>query len=463
MLVTHFLKTTCRSDCLTNSFVLDTEPPAAFTYNTELIYGLVAIVLLLFVTAMIAGAEVAFFSLTQKDRNDIAQKHPFKNKLITRLMDRPKKLIATLVIAGNFINIAVVILFSVIGEDLFSGISSPVVKFVIDVIFVTFLILFFGEVLPKVYANRNNVRFATMIASPLAILDTLLTPLSVPMRSMTNYMQDKMGAGKSDFSVDKLSQALELTSNEDSSKDEQKILKGIVSFGSTDTKQVMSPRIDIFALSISEPFEIVMQKIVDRGFSRIPVYRDNIDTIEGVLFVKDLIPYIDRNDFDWTTLLREPFFVPENKKLDNLLQDFQNMKNHLAIVVDEYGGTSGLVSLEDIIEEIVGDISDEFDDENINYSRIDEHTYLFEGKIAMKDFYRITDVEETLFEEAKGEAETLAGFILEVLGHFPKKGYKFRFHDWQFTIESTDLKRIRQVKAKYERNTSGAKPDHKLN
>ena len=219
-----------------------------------------------------------------------------------------------------------------------------------------------------------------------------------------------------------------------------------MSFGNTDTKQVMSPRIDIFALEITETFTEIYAKIIEKGYSRIPVYRDNVDQIEGVLFVKDLLPHINTTDFDWATLIREPFFVPENKKLDNLLKDFQNMKSHLAIVVDEYGGTSGLVSLEDVIEEIVGDISDEFDDEGVNFSKLDDKNYIFEGKINLKDFYRIIDVDEDLFEIKKGEAETLAGFILEISGNFPTKGQKISYENCLFTIEAVDKKRIKQIK-----------------
>jgi gliding motility-associated protein GldE len=241
-----------------------------------------------------------------------------------------------------------------------------------------------------------------------------------------------------------------LTSTEDTTTEEQKILEGIVSFGNTDTKQVMSPRIDVFALEIEETFAEIFPKIIDKGYSRIPVYRESIDHIEGILFVKDLIPHINKKEFEWSKLMREPFFVPENKKLDDLLKDFQRLKSHLAVVVDEYGGTSGLVSLEDIIEEIVGDISDEFDDENINFSQIDEKNFLFEGKINLKDFYRIVDVDEVTFENRKGEAETLAGFILEILGNFPKKGQKIHFSNVYFTIEVVDKKRIKQLKVTIE-------------
>jgi gliding motility-associated protein GldE len=277
-------------------------------------------------------------------------------------------------------------------------------------------------------------------------LNKLLSPLSVPMRELTVKLHKKVGAQGNGLSVDRLSQALELTDYGDATMEEQKILEGIVSFGNTDVKQVMSPRIDIFALNIEASFEVVMPQIVDKGFSRIPVYRDNIDQIEGVLFIKDLIPHIDNDGFEWQSIIREPFFIPENKKLDNLLKEFQNMKNHLAIVVDEYGGTSGLISLEDILEEIVGDISDEFDDEDIIYTRIDDRNYLFDGKISLKDFYRITDIEEEEFEAAKGEAETVAGFLLEIWGNFPKKGQKISFNGNIFTVESVDKRRIKQIK-----------------
>jgi putative hemolysin len=431
---------------------LDPEPSLFFNTNLDinLIIGFVGIFVLLFLSAIVSGAEVALFSLSQKDIDETLQENVSKGKIISNLLDKPKKLLATLLVANNFFNIGVVILFSFIGQNIFDHISSPVLKFILEIILVTSLILLFGEVLPKVYASRNNIKFAKRVAYPIAFLDKLLSPISLPMRSVTLYLQNKLGKQKNSFSINQLSQALELTDSEGTSSEEQKILEGIVSFGNTDTKQVMSPRIDIFALEISETFETICVKIIEKGFSRIPVYRDNIDQIEGVLFVKDLLPHIDKKEFEWPTLMREAFFVPENKKLDNLLKDFQSLKSHLAIVVDEYGGTSGLVSLEDVIEEIVGDISDEFDDENLNFSQIDEKNFLFEGKINMKDFYRIVDVDEDVFEAHKGEAETLAGFILEILGNFPKKDQKIAFENCVFTIETVDKKRVKQIKVTLE-------------
>lgn len=431
---------------------MDPEPGLTFldTIDTNLLFGSLVIVLLLFCSAMISAAEVALFSLSQNDLTKLSQQNPNKSQLVSQLLQKPKKLLATLLLANNFVNIGIVIIFSFLSNSLFAGIISPVVKFVVEVVLVTFLILLFGEVLPKVYASRNNIKFSIRIARPLWFLDQLLSPLSLPMRAVTVYLHKKLGRQKTNISVDQLSQALEMTSSDDTTSEEQKILEGIVSFGNTDTKQVMSPRIDIFALEIEESFTEIYPKIVDKGYSRIPVFRENIDHIEGVLFVKDLIPHIHKKEFDWNSLLREPFFVPENKKLDDLLKDFQSMKSHLAIVVDEYGGTSGLVSLEDVIEEIVGDISDEFDDENISYSQIDEKNFLFEGKMNLKDFYRVVNVDEEAFEDRKGEAETLAGFILELLGNFPKKGQKIHFSTVTFTVEVVDKKRVKQLKVTLE-------------
>lgn len=433
---------------------MDPEPSLLFSANLDanLIIGFVGIFVLLFLSAIVSGAEVALFSLSQQDIDNSLNDNPAKGKIISNLLDKPKKLLATLLVANNFFNIGVVILFAYIGQNIFANVGSPAFKFTLEVILVTFLILLFGEVLPKVYASRNSIRFAKRVAYPLAFLDKVLSPISLPMRAVTIYFQNKLGKQKSNFSVNQLSQALELTDSEGTSTEEQKILEGIVSFGNTDTKQVMSPRIDIFALEISETFAEIYPKIIETGFSRIPVYRDNIDQIEGVLFVKDLLPHIDKEEFDWTSLIREAFFVPENKKLDNLLKDFQSLKSHLAIVVDEYGGTSGLVSLEDVIEEIVGDISDEFDDENLNFSQIDENNFLFEGKINLKDFYRIVDVDEDVFEAHKGEAETLAGFILEILGNFPKKDQKVPFENCIFTVETVDKKRVKQIKVTINKN-----------
>ncbi|RAJ13783.1 gliding motility-associated protein GldE [Arenibacter echinorum] len=408
--------------------------------------------ILLSFSALISGAEVAFFGLSQTDVNEIEEKKTAKGKIIVTLLDRPKKLLATILIANNAINIGVVLLFNNIGDTIFADITYVIlglvpVRFLLEVVVVTFLILMFGEILPKVYANRNKFTFAFFMAFPLKVLDFLFSPLSLPMRSATIYLYNKLGKQKSSLNVGHLSQALELTSEGDTTMEEQKILEGIVSFGNTDTKQVMRPRIDIFALNEEMKFLEVLSEIKTHGYSRIPVFSQNMDNVLGVLYVKDLLPYIDRKTFNWMSLIREPYFVPENKKLDNLLLDFQTKKNHLAIVVDEYGGTSGIVTLEDIIEEIVGDISDEFDDEDLIFSKLDDFNYVFDGKTALKDFYRVAKIEdEDDFEEKKGESETVAGFVLEIAGSFPKRGEVVRFKEYQFIVESLDKKRLKQIK-----------------
>ena len=423
---------------------MDPGPASFISIDYNLIVGFAGIVFLLLCSAFISGTEVAIFSLSPHDLESINTKTPRQGSIINLLLQKPKKLLATIVITNTFINIAIIIFF--FKMNAFSAVAATWLRFGIEVIVITFLILLFGEVIPKVYAGRNSRLFARAVAYPLFILNKALSPLSIPMREVTLWLHKKFGLQKSELSVDRLSQALELTDYGDASVEEQKILEGIVTFGNTEARQVMSPRIDIFALDITEPFCDILPKIVKTGYSRIPIYEDNIDQIVGVLFLKDLIPHIDDTEFAWQNILRDPFFVPENKKLDNLLKEFQEMKNHLAIVVDEYGGTSGVISLEDILEEIVGDISDEFDDEDIIYSKIDDRNYLFEGKIGLKDFYRITDVDEEPFEAAKGEAETLAGLVLEITGNFPRKGQKISFNGNIFTVESVDKRRIKQIK-----------------
>ncbi len=431
--------------------------PASLIFSFIVLDGALALkigvlVFLLICSALISGAEVAFFGLSGTEINDLEQKNTSTGNITVKLLEKPKKLLATILISNNAINIGVVLLFSSIGDTIFSGITQywfgvVPVRFLLEVVVVTFLILMFGEILPKIYANRNPLQFTRLMAYPLRVMDFLLSPLSLPMRAATLYLQEKLGKQKSNISVDQLSQALELTSEGDTTKEEQKILRGIVSFGNTDTKQVMRPRIDIFALRSEMKFPEVIEEIQKHGYSRVPVFSEHIDNVLGVLYVKDLLPYIDRKTFNWMTLIREPYFVPENKKLDNLLLEFQAKKNHLAVVVDEYGGTSGIVTLEDIIEEIVGDISDEYDDEDLVFSKLDDHNYVFDGKTALKDFYRVVKIEnEEDFEDQKGESETIAGFVLEIAGKFPKRGEKIVFKDYQFIVESLDKKRLRQIK-----------------
>lgn len=415
------------------------------------VVALLVLVLLIFCSALISGSEVAFFGLSKTELDELVETNSSRAKLVVQLQEKPKKLLASILIANNAINIAIVLLFSLLMDGLFEEdqllLNIIDLKFFVEVVAVTFLILMFGEILPKVYANRNRKRFALLMVYPLKLADVIFAPLSLPMRSISLFLHKRFGKQKSNISVDHLSQALELTSHGDTTDEEQKILQGIVSFGNTDTKQVMRPRMDIFGLSEELKFPEVLKEITGHGFSRVPVYKENIDHVIGVLYIKDLLPFLDRKQFNWLELIREPYFVPENKKLDDLLKEFQEMKNHLAVVVDEFGGTSGIVTLEDIIEEIVGDISDEFDDEDLIYSKLDDHTYVFEGKTTLKDFYKVIGLEdERLFEEEKGESETIAGFVLEQSKSFPKRSDIIRFEGFQFKVESLDKRRIKQIK-----------------
>ncbi len=438
---------------------MDIEPPSLLFIALISITHVVSIILLLVLllcSALISGAEVAFFSLSPTDFEANDEKSPSKKlAIVQRLLMRPKKLLATILIANNTINIAIVLLFESLSSVWFEGwdYSLNLYFFEISAVFLlkiglaTFLILLFGEILPKVYASRNKLYFSALMAYPLNVLDKLFSPLSLPMRSATIYIENRFGKQKSGFSVDQLSQALELTDEHDTTQEEQKILQGIVTFGNTDTKQVMKPRMEIFALNEAMSYEEIMPEIIENGYSRIPVYKDSIDTITGILYVKDLMPHIEKKKLQWTKLKREAYFVPENKKLDDLLNEFKDMKMHLAIVVDEYGGTSGLISLEDIIEEIVGEISDEFDDEDLVFSKLDDNTFVFEGRTPLKDFYKVIQLEDTtIFDDAKGEAETLAGFLLEISKGFPKKDEVLKFYNYTFIIEAFDNKRIKQIK-----------------
>lgn len=429
---------------------MDIEPPSLLSIailNFTNITSISVLLILLLCSALISGAEVAFFSLSSSDLEADDDSKPSKKiALVAKLLSKPKKLLATILVANNLLNIAIVLLFASLSNLVFGTIEQPL-RIILEVGVVTFLILLFGEILPKIYASRNKLSFASFMAYPINILDALFSPISMPMRAVTISLENRFGKQKSNISVDQLSQALELTSEEDTTQEEQKILQGIVTFGNTDTKEVMKPRMDIFALNEESSYKDIMPDIIANGYSRIPVYKDNIDTITGVLYVKDLLPHFDKKTFDWVKLKREAYFVPENKKLDDLLNEFKEMKMHLAIVVDEYGGTSGLISLEDIIEEIVGEISDEFDDDDLIFSKLDDSNYIFEGKTPLKDFYKVLRLEDNQnFENTRGEAETLAGFLLEISKGFPKKNDVINFHQYTFTIEAFENKRIKQIK-----------------
>jgi gliding motility-associated protein GldE len=432
---------------------LDPDPlPQIITIfsASNLIWIQLFIVLVLLIgSALISGTEVAFFSLQLKSLEDIQESDtdPALERVINQLKN-PKRLLATILVANNFINIAIVLVFSALGDTLFKGIENPYLILFIEIGLITSLILLFGEILPKIYANRNALAFSKRMALLISFLDRyLLFWITYPMSQTTSFLENRLGDKKNHLSVDQLSQALELTGANETTFDEQRILEGIVNFGNTDTREVMCPRMDMFALSDTLILEEILPLILEQGYSRIPVYHEKRDNIKGILYTKDLLPNLEEPNFKWQKLLKPPIYIPENKKLDDLLKEFQQKKIHLAIVVDEYGGTSGLITLEDIIEEIVGDISDEFDEQDLSYSKLDDQTFVFEGKINLKDFFRVINLEDyTLFEETKGDAETLAGLLLEMAKKFPKKGQKIKYQGYVFTIEEMEQLRIKQVK-----------------
>ena len=415
--------------------------------NLMWIQWLVVLVLLV-CSALISGAEVAFFSLQLKSLEDEDQSSDLALRRVITLLKKPKRLLATILVANNFINIAIVLVFAVLSDSFLVEVENPILMLIIEVGIITSLILIFGEILPKVYANRNALQFSKQMSFIISILDRyLLFWITYPMSKTTIFLEKRLGDQKNQFSVDKLSQALELTGDQETTSDEKRILEGIVNFGNTDTREVMCPRMDMFALSYELTIEEILPIILEQGFSRIPVFQEKKDNIKGILYTKDLLPNLDNPNFAWQDVLKPPIYVPENKKLDDLLKEFQKKKIHLAIVVDEYGGTSGLITLEDIMEEIVGDISDEFDEESLSYSKLDEKTYVFEAKISLKDFFKVIHLEETeIFESVKGDSETLAGLLLEISKRFPKKGQKIRFEGYVFTVEEIDQLRIKQVK-----------------
>ena len=411
-----------------------------------MIVKIILILIFLILSALTSGCEVAFFSL---DKSIIPDDN--SNKLIKKiesLLEKPKRLLATILISNNFINIAIVILFASIDNPYLSSINNPIIETIIEVGIIGMLILLIGDILPKIYANRNPLVFSKIMVIPIYFLDRyILFLFNQPMSKSMTYLESNLTKDNEQLSVDKLSKALDLTDSKETSKEEKKILKGIVSFGNVETRQIMCPRVDVFALDSTSKHIEIIDKLISKGFSRVPVYEDNLDKIKGVLYAKDLLPHLDKTDFDWKVLLRKPLYIPENKKLDDLLTEFKTKKIHMGIVVDEYGGTSGIITLEDVIEEIVGDISGEFDEEDNLFSKLDDKTYIFDSKINLQDFYRSINLKDSSsFEEISIEIETLGGFLIEKIKKIPRVGQVIKHDNYKFVIEIVDKKRIKQVK-----------------
>jgi gliding motility-associated protein GldE len=416
-------------------------------FSSSLTGDLLIVLILLLMSALFSSSEVAFFSLRPSQLEDIREsQHNFRNKIILHLLEQPKKLIATILISNTFVNIAIIIFSSLIFVD--SGISdnNPVLAFLIQVIAVTFIITLFGEVIPKVFAAHSNLRILSVMAYPVYLVGKILTPLSVPLVKSTTLFDKILKKKRTDVSLDELTHAIEITSDEESPPEEKRILKGIVRFGNIDAKQIMRPLPDMVAFSIQLSFKELLQKVTEAGYSRVPVYEGSVDHIKGVLHIKDLLAHIKKENYDWQQLIRKTYFIPESKRINDLLQEFQQRKIHMAIVVDEFGATQGLLTLEDILEEIVGEIKDEFDDEEPVYTRIDENTFVFEAKTALNEVCRIVELNPDIFEDVDGEKDTLAGLLLELNQSIPRVGEVISYKNLQFTIEAADRRKIKRVK-----------------
>ena len=399
---------------------------------------------LIICSALISGSEVAFFSIDPKKWNKKEEKISYK--LIGKLLEKPNKLLATILIANNFVNVGIIILSTYITSSVFNFESAPILKFGIQVVAVTFLLLMLGELIPKVFANQNPLKFARIMVRPLMFLNKIFYPLSSVLVHSTSFIEKRFNSKGYNISVDDLSNVLDIAGENDTNVEEKRILRSIVEFGNIQVKEIMKSRVDVTAFSINTSFDEVKKEIIKSGYSRTPVYSESFDKIKGILYIKDLLPHLDTPDFEWKTILRSPFFVPEGKMIDDLMREFQQKKIHLAIVVDEYGGTSGIVTLEDIIEEIVGDINDEFDDDGVKFSKLDSQNYIFEGKTSINDALKILNLEFDYFDEIKGESDSLAGLILEMKGNIPDVGEVLKFNHLTFKIESVDKRRIKRVK-----------------
>ncbi|MBW6479424.1 MAG: gliding motility-associated protein GldE [Bacteroidales bacterium] len=406
------------------------------------------LVLLVF-SALVSGSEVAFFSLKPSDLDDLRENSNRNSKKIIQLLERPKRLLATILITNNVVNIAVIVLSTFVTRIIFNIDDFLILGFLVQVIVVTFLILLFAEVLPKVYATQNIVKFALMMAGPMAALRRFFYPLSSVLVKSTNFIDKRIAVKRSGLSANELSHAIDITHEEKGTEEDKQLLYGIVQFSNIYAREIMKSRVDVVAVDEETPFTELIKIIVEAGYSRIPVYRESFDNVIGILYIKDLLPHLDsEEDFTWQTLIRNCFFVPESKKINDLLKEFQEKKIHMAVVVDEYGGTAGIVTLEDILEEIVGEINDEFDIEEMIYSKVDSLNYVFEGKTLLKDFCKITGIDYNIFNEIKGEADTLAGLILEIKKELPFKGEKIKFNDFDLIVEAVDSRRIKRVRVK---------------
>lgn len=413
---------------------------------------IIAIFIFILLSALFSGSENALFSLNKSQVEELTDDESATAKAITFLISNPKKLLATILIGNTFINVAMVMVSTVLLTTIFDFEHNPVFGFLIEVVFVTFMIVLFGEVIPKIYAVQNNSKVSALVAVFMFYMYKLFRPLVFVLENSTSIIDKRVTKRGHILSVDELSHAIDITTESNAPKQEKSILKGIVNFVNTNVTEIMCQRPDISAIDIETNFIELLQQIDELGYSRIPVYEDSLDEIKGILSIKDILPHIHQSaDFKWQELARPAFYVPESKKIDDLLKDFQNKRTHMAIVVDEFGGTSGLVTMEDILEEIFGEINDEFDEDEIYYSKLDENTFVFEAKMLINDACKYMELEQDIFDEVRNEADTLAGLILELNGNMPKQNQELKYHPILFKIEAVDKRRIKRIKIIIER------------
>ena len=420
--------------------IISSDPLSVSAY-VSLILG----VLLLICSAFVSASEVAYFSLEPQDLDDLKAKESRSARTVLKLLETPQKLLATVLIANNFVNVAIIILITYFTTNLFDFSQSPLLGFLVQSVIITFLLLLFGEIVPKIFASQNATKMALRAGPTLLGLQRVLSPFVFILVKSSAIMPTERVKQKNNISMDELSQALELTT--DTEDEEKDMLEGIIKFGNIQVVDIMRPRVDVVDVDVKSSYKDLMRIIIESGYSRIPVYAGSHDNIKGVIYSKDLLPHLDKPaNFRWQSLVRQAYFVPESKKIDDLLREFQENKVHLAVVVDEYGGTSGLVTMEDILEEIVGDISDEYDDEEKLYVKIDNQHYIFEAKMLLNDFYKVIDVEESEFDEVTEEVETLAGLVLELKGEIPAKGDVVEYGIYSFEVVEVDDRRILKLK-----------------
>ena len=407
---------------------------------------IIAILVLLLMSAVIAGAETAYFSLSAKDIYFLKTKEKQSARIASHLLEQPKMLLATILVANNFINIAIVITTNVFVVSILPHPLNHIVSFLIQVVSVTFLLVLFGEVLPKVYASQNNLRMALFAAPFIRTLLVFFNPISRMLVNSTSFIEGKIGSKTANISSEDFEHAIELTVGHTATREEVNIFKGILKFGNISARQVMRTRLDVSALDYDMDFVEVRNYCLEAGYSRLPVYKESLDKVAGVIYTKDFLPHIDSDNVNWHTLIRPAYFVHEGKLIEDLLKEFQQKRMHFAIVVDEFGGTSGIITLEDIMEEIIGDIKDEFDEDDLNYKKIDDHNFIFEGKTLINDVCRVIGVPSDTFENARGESDSLAGLIIEISGKFAAVNETIHYQQYEFTVLAVEKMRIQRVK-----------------